>query len=103
MREDKVVENEKVVEKDKLVEEQVVEEDRAKDVNLKMSKMEVKEMVDREKYTDTKNVSSVLTKHISTGHVVQSDDASSILLQEVDWRRSRIRAGEESGPGEGAG
>ena len=48
VREDKVVENEKVVEKDKLVEEQVVEEDRAKDVNLKMSKMEIKEMVDKE-------------------------------------------------------
>ena len=29
-------------------EEQVVEEDRAKDVNLKMSKMEVQEMVDKE-------------------------------------------------------
>ena len=29
-------------------EDKVVEEDRAKDVNLKMSKMEVKEMVDKE-------------------------------------------------------
>ena len=35
-------------EEDKVVEEQVVEEDRAKDVNLKMSKMEVQEMVDKE-------------------------------------------------------
>ena len=31
-----------------VVEDKVVEEDRAKDVNLKMSKMEVQEMVDKE-------------------------------------------------------